>query len=251
MTETPRGDVSIVVPAYAEERRIGAGVRALCALARDFPRLREVILVIEPSGDRTAAVAREAAAGDPLVTLVENDVHRGKGFSVRSGMLRAAGEIIFFMDADLSVPLRYVAPFVAHLDAHPDVDVAIGSRRHPGSVVTVRQNFAREKAGRWFNRVVRTLGLSDSKDTQCGFKAFTRTAAREIFSRARIDGFAFDTEALFLARRLGLRVDELPVEWINDRDTKFRPFKDGWRSFCDLLRVRRSAGSVRPAARGD
>ena len=155
-------------------------------------------------------------------------------------MLRAAGDIIFFMDADLSVPLRYVAPFVAHLDAHPDVDVAIGSRRHPGSEVTVRQNLLREKAGRWFNRVVRGLGLSESKDTQCGFKAFRRAAAREIFSRAQIDGFAFDTEALFIARCLGLRVDELPVEWINDRDTKFRPCRDGWCSFRDLLRVRRS-----------
>ncbi len=249
MAETPRGDVSIVIPAYAEERRVGAAVRALFALAGEFSRLCEVILVIEPSGDRTAAVAREAAAGNPLVAVVENEAHRGKGYSVRVGMLRAKGEIVFFMDADLSVPLRYVPPFAAHLDAHPEVDVAIGSRRHPGSVVTVRQNCLREQAGRWFNRSVRVLGLSDSKDTQCGFKAFRRAAAREIFSRARIDGFAFDTEALFLARRLGLRVDELPVEWINDRDTKFRPCRDGWRSFSDLLRVRRSARDVHQDAR--
>ncbi len=246
MAETPRGDVSIVVPAYAEERRIGAAVRSLCALPAEFPRLREVIVVIEPAGDRTAEAAREAADGNPLVRLVEMDVHRGKGFSVRSGMLRASGDIVFFMDADLSVPLRYVAPFVAHLDAHPDVDAAIGSRRHPGSVVSVRQHFLRESAGRWFNRAVRVLGLSESKDTQCGFKAFRRKAAREIFSRAKIDGFAFDTEALFLARALDLRVDELPVEWINDRDTKFRPCRDGWRSFRELLRVRRSvAGRAR------
>ena len=200
MTEKPSGDVSIVVPAYAEEERIGPAVRALCACARGFPRLREVLVVAEPSGDRTAEVAREAAGGDPLVRVVENAEHRGKGFAVRHGMLAAAGDITFFMDADLSVPLRYVAPFVAHLDAHPETAAAIGNRRHPASLISKRQNFLRE--------------------------------------RARIDGVAFDAEVLLIAERLGLRVDELPVEWINDEHTKFDPWRDGWRSLRDLWRVR-------------
>jgi dolichyl-phosphate beta-glucosyltransferase len=239
MTENGADDVSIVVPAYAEERRIGATVRALAALAREFPRLREVIVVVEPSGDRTAEAARAAADGDPLFRVVENREHRGKGYAVRTGMLQAAGGIVFFMDADLSVPLRHVIPFVAHLDAHPQAAVVIGSRRHPQSVVSTRQHFLRERAGRAFNHVVRGLGLSASKDTQCGFKAFRREAAQRIFAATRIEGFAFDTEALLLARKAGLRVDELPVEWINDRETKFRPLRDGWRSFCDLLRIRR------------
>ena len=112
------------------------------------------------------------------------------------------------------------------------------------SVITKRQHFLRERAGRGFNYLVRALGLSASKDTQCGFKAFRRAAAGEIFSRARIDGFAFDTEVLLLARQFGLRVDELPVEWINDEETKFRPFSDGWRSFCDLLKIRVLLGKV-------
>jgi dolichyl-phosphate beta-glucosyltransferase len=240
MTEKGAGDVSIVVPAYAEEHRIGPTVRALCSLGRNFPRLREVLVVVEPSGDRTADAARSAAASDPLVRVVENTGHRGKGHAVREGMLQAAGDIVFFMDADLSVPLRYVAPFVAHLDAHPEAAAAIGNRRHAASVITKRQHFLRERAGRAFNHVVRGLGLSASKDTQCGFKAFRRDAAQELFSRARIDGFAFDAEILLLARKLGLRVDELPVEWINDEHTKFHPLRDGWRSFCDLLRIRRS-----------
>lgn len=238
MTEKPSGDVSIVVPAYGEEERIGPAVRALCAYAREFPRLSEVLVVIEPSGDRTADVARAAAGGDRLVRVAENPEHRGKGFAVRHGMLAAAGEIVFFMDADLSVPLRYVAPFVAHLDAHPETAAAIGNRRHPASLISKRQNFLRERAGRGFNHVVRALGLSASKDTQCGFKAFRRAAAREIFSRARIDGFAFDAEVLLIAERLGLRVDDLPVEWINDEHTKFHPWRDGWRSARDLWRVR-------------
>ncbi len=240
MTEKGAGDVSIVVPAYAEEHRIGPTVKALCSLARSFPRLREVLVVVEPSGDRTADTARSAAAGDPLVRVVESPRHRGKGHAVRTGMLQASGDIVFFMDADLSVPLRYVAPFADHLDAHPGTAVAIGNRRHAASVITKRQHFLRERAGRGFNHVVRGLGLSASKDTQCGFKAFRRTAAQELFSRAKIDGFAFDTEILLLARKLGMRVDELPVEWINDEHTKFRPLQDGWRSFRDLLRIRRS-----------
>ena len=242
MTEKPAVDVSIVVPAYAEERRIGRCVSELRRLAADFPRLREVIVVIEPAGDATAETARAAASGDALVQVRENPVHRGKGYAVRTGMLGAAGDIVFFMDADLSVPLRFVAPFVAYLDAHPETAVVIGCRRHPESVVSKRQHFLRERAGRAFNHVVRALGLSPSKDTQCGFKAFRHEAAREIFSRTQIDGFAFDTEVLLLARKLGLRVDELPVEWINDDETKFRPLRDGWRSFCDLLRVRRLVG---------
>lgn len=239
MTEKAAADVSIVVPAYAEEGRIGPTVRALCTWARGFPRLREVLVVAEPSGDRTAETAREAAAGDGLVRVMETAEHHGKGRAVRTGMLAAAGEIIFFMDADLSVPLDYIAPFVAHLDAHPETAAAIGDRRHPSSAITKRQPFLREQAGRGFNRVVRALGLSTSKDTQCGFKAFRRGAAWEIFTRAQIDGFAFDTEILLLAQKLGLRVDELPVEWINDEHTKFHPLRDGWRSVRDLWRVRR------------
>jgi len=245
MTETGVGGVSIVVPAYAEEVRIARTVRELRAFASGFPRLREVLVVVEPSGDRTAEVARQAAGQDPLVEVIENDTHRGKGFSVRTGMLAAAGDIVFFMDADLSVPLSYVAPFVAHLDAHPGTGAVIGNRRHPGSMITRRQPAAREQAGRWFNRCVRLLGLSACKDTQCGFKAFRREAVREIFSRTHIDGFAFDVEALFLARQLGVRVDELPVEWINDPHTKFRPFGDGWRSFRDLALVRLGARGPR------
>ncbi len=240
MAEIARRDVSIVIPAYAEEQRIGRAVTELRSLAGEFPRLREVLIVVEPSGDRTTEIARAAADGDPLVVVLENPDHRGKGFSVRTGMLRAGGEIVFFMDADLSVPLAHVAPFVAHLDAHPETAVVIGNRRHPGSVITRRQHPLRERAGRLFNHAVRSLGLSASKDTQCGFKAFRRDAAQKIFTRAQIDGFAFDTEILLLARKLGFRVDELPVEWINDEHTKFRPLRDGWRSFRDLLRIRRS-----------
>lgn len=238
MAEITSENVSIVIPAYAEELRIERTVTELCELARTFPRLQEILIIAEPSGDATAGVARAAAGDSSLVTVCENAGHRGKGFAVREGMMKATGEIIFFMDADLSVPLHYVVSFVNHLDLHPEVNVAIGCRRHPQSVIHVRQHFLREQAGRGFNRVARLLGLTRRKDTQCGFKAFRRDAARSIFSRTRVDEFAFDVEALLIAKKLHLRVEELPVEWINDRDTKFRSFRDGWRSFRDLLRLR-------------
>jgi glycosyltransferase involved in cell wall biosynthesis len=246
MAQTPPRDVSIVIPAYAEERRIAPTLRALRDWAVEFPRLGEVLVVVEPAGDRTAEVARAAAAGDPRITVWEEPQHRGKGHAVRVGMLRARGEFVFFMDAELSVPLTHVAPVVGHLESEPETDVAIGNRRHPGSRITKRQPPLREQAGRLFNCLVRLLGLSVSKDTQCGFKVFRRAAAQEIFSRAQIDGFAFDSEILLLARRRGLRVDELPVEWINDEETKFRPVRDGWRSLRDLLRVRRLVARARP-----
>jgi glycosyltransferase involved in cell wall biosynthesis len=227
-----------VVPAYAEEHRIVRAVLELRVLAVEFPRLREVLVVVEPSGDRTAEVARAAAEGDPLICVVESPTHRGKGFAVRKGMLHARGDIIFFMDADLSVPLRFVPAFAAHLDAHAETAVAVGNRRHGQSAITRRQHPLREGAGRVFNHAVRLLGLSASKDTQCGFKAFRREAARELFAAARIDGFAFDAEILHLAARRGLRVDDLPVEWINDDETKLHALRDGWRSFADLVAVR-------------
>jgi dolichyl-phosphate beta-glucosyltransferase len=243
MTESDRGDVSIVIPAFAEAARIGRAVRAVRGWGNAFPRWRELIVVVEPSGDETAEVARQAAEGDARVRVIENPVHRGKGFAVRTGMLAAAGELIFFMDADLSVPLSYIVPFVEHLDAHPETAVAIGNRRHPLSQVTKRQQMWREKAGRGFNHVLRGLGLHQSLDTQCGFKAFRRSAAREVFRRATVDGFAFDAEVLVLAREMGWLVDDLPVEWINDPETKFRPLRDGWRSLADLWRIRRLYGT--------
>lgn len=239
MTEKSPSDVSIVIPAYAEEHRIGRAVTALRRFAGGFPRLREVIIVVEPSGDRTVEVAHEAADGDPLIRMHVEEGHRGKGYAVRLGMLMAEGDLVFFMDTDLSVPLSHVAPFVGVFDGQPGTDIVIGNRRLPSSVIARHQSWLRERAGRCFNRAVRALGLSASTDTQCGFKAFRREAAREIFGRAQIDGFAFDTEILLLAQRLGCHIEERPVEWFNDHESKFRALSDGWRSLRDLWRVRR------------
>jgi glycosyltransferase involved in cell wall biosynthesis len=138
MAEITRRGVSIVIPAYAEEQRIGRAVRELRRLAAEFPRLGEVLVVVEPSADRTVEAARAAAAGDPLFTIVENPDHRGKGFSVRTGMLRAAGNIVFFMDADLSVPLAHVAPVTGVIRAVSSRAVSILCASGPDGYSTTR-----------------------------------------------------------------------------------------------------------------
>lgn len=242
-----RPRVSIVIPAFEEERRLPGSIRSLLAflgprgsdgvtsLVGDV----EALAMIEKSRDRTLELAREAAAGDPRIEVIDNRVHRGKGYAVRSGMLRARGDVVFFMDADLSTPLAEVVAFLAHFEAHPETDVLIGSRALAQSAVTKKQTWLRRNMGRTFNGFVRLFGLSGITDTQCGFKAFRAEACREIFSRATIDGFAFDVEALMLARKLGYKVDVRPVRWMNSPDSKVRILIDPLKMLWDLVRVRR------------
>ncbi len=154
-------------------------------------------------------------------------------------MLRARGQHVFYMDADLSVPLSAVPLFLEHFAQHPDIDVLLGNRQHAGSRLTRRQSSFRESLGKSFNRVLQMLGLASLHDTQCGFKAFRHAACREIFSRQTLDGFAFDVEVLLLAERLGHKIADLPVEWINSRESKVRIVRDSLAMLRDTLRVRR------------
>lgn len=210
--------VSIVVPAREEAARLPGSIRAMQAKFPDEPW--EFLVVVEKSADGTAGLAREAAGGDPRFVIVENTVARGKGFAVKSGMLLARGEWIFFMDADLSVPLRFVRRFLQDAEG---ADVLVGSRRHAESVIPVPQSLLRVAAGRLFNLALRGLGITRLRDTQCGFKAFRREAARAVFSRVEQDGFGFDVEALMIAENLGLRLRELPVEWSDVKGSKVSP----------------------------
>ena len=234
--QAPR--VSIVIPARNEERRLPASIREI---RRAFPSENwEFLVVIEPGGDRTVEVSKEAAGDDPRFGFILNPIARGKGFAVKTGMLAARGEWIFFMDADLSVPLRFVSGF---LSSAGDADVLMGSRRHPESRIPVHQPWPREMAGRLFNRILRLAGTTRFSDTQCGFKAFRREAAHAIFSRIQQDGFGFDVEAMVLSEWLGFRILELPVEWADVSGSKLRPLNDGISSLIDAIlaarRVRR------------
>lgn len=216
--------VSIVIPARNEAARLPA---TLAELRRAFPREPwEFLIVVEKSDDGTAALARTAVADDARFAVIENPSARGKGFAVKTGMLRARGELIFFMDADLSVPPARVHDFLAAA-AETGADALIGSRRHPASRIVVRQPLAREASGRLFNLVLRLFGVTRLLDTQCGFKAFRREPAREIFSRVQQDGFGFDVEVVVWAELLGCRLVELPVEWADAPGSKVRPLRDG------------------------
>src|SRR5438105_4971088 len=203
--------VSIIVPAYNEALRLPRSLRAMAEYfgAVGFPH--EVLIVVEHSTDGTLELALAETAKQANFRVIDNKVQRGKGYAVRSGMLQARGEYVFFMDADLSVPLEEIERFIAHFDAHPEHDILLGNRQHPESRIEKFQTPLRRKMGQLFNRILRALAPVDLRDTQCGFKAFRQPAAREIFSRHTIDGFAFDVEVLLLAKALGYSIADLPV----------------------------------------
>ena len=200
------GDVlSVVIPAYNERARLPRTLERIRGFLAGRPH--EIVVVDDGSADGTAEAAR-AAAGDALV-LLRNEGNRGKGYSVRRGMLAARGARRLMTDADLSTPIEELARLEQALeDGH---GVAIGSRALAGARIEVRQPLYRESLGRLFNVFVRALAVPGVRDTQCGFKLFTAAAAQAVFTAARLDGFSFDVEALFIARQLGYRVAEVPV----------------------------------------
>lgn len=230
---------SLVIPAYNEERRLPASIRDIRSFFAKFEIPFEVLIMVEKSTDRTVELATKAAEGEPRISVVDNKVQRGKGYAVKSGMLKARGDIVFFMDADLSTPLSEVLNFLAHFQAHPETDVLIGSRAHAKSLIVKRQSRFRQTLGRTFNKFVQFFGVRGIEDTQCGFKAFRSKPAKEVFSRQTLNGFAFDVEVLMLAQELGFKIDVLPVKWINSEDSKVRILIDPFKMLWDLIQTRR------------
>ena len=227
---------SIVIPAYNEGPRLGATLEKVLAYVRLQRWNAEVIVVNDGSRDNTAEVVRGFAETNALVRLVENPGNRGKGYAVRNGMLNARGEVIVFSDADLSSPIEEMPKLLAALAS--GADIAIGSRWLRTELQTRRQSLHRQLFGRVFNLLLRiALGLQ-FKDTQCGFKAFTRRAAHVILPLQRIERWGFDPEILFLARKFGFRVGEVPVLWGHSGDTRIHPLVDGARMFWEMLRIR-------------
>lgn len=229
-------DVSVVIPAYNEARRIGATLPRVVEYLEERPHSWEILVVVDGSQDRTAEIAGEYGGDRDNVAVLDNIVNHGKGYSVRQGMLRARGRTILFSDADLSTPIEELDSLVGYLER--GYDVAFASRALPGSTIRVAQPGHRQTMGRTFNRIVQAVALPGVQDSQCGFKCFRREAAQAIFTRQRILGFAFDVEILWIARRLGYRIAEVPVTWIDDRDTKIRPLRDPFWMLVDLARIR-------------
>jgi glycosyltransferase involved in cell wall biosynthesis len=232
-------DLSIIIPAYNEENRLGRALERI----RDFFAERqtlathfEILIVDDGSTDGTARIAQDWMREMPSVRLISNDGNRGKGYSVRRGMLEARGRVALFTDADLSSPIEESQKLLAALEAGNDV--AIGSRALDRSLISVHQSAFREMAGILYNGLVRlSMGLP-LHDTQCGFKAFLRSPSRIIFEQQRIERFGFDPEILFLAKRHGLRTAEVPVRWAHDPATKVHVFRDSLLMFGDLVRIR-------------
>jgi dolichyl-phosphate beta-glucosyltransferase len=199
----------------------------------------EVIVVNDGSRDNTADIVRTFAQKNPALRLIDNPGNRGKGYSVRHGMLSARGRILIFSDADLSSPIEEAPKLLQALNN--GADIAIGSRWLRAETQTQRQPLLRQLFGRIFNLMLRiTLGLQ-FKDTQCGFKAFTRNAAQTVFPMQKVERWGFDPELLFLARRAGLKVKEVPVAWSHDEGTRIHPLRDGMHMFGEVLAVRADA----------
>ena len=234
--------VTFVMPAYNEEQRLGDSLARLRAYAGAQPYEATIVVVDDGSSDGTAAVAR-AAEG---VVLLQHERNRGKGAAVRTGALAAGGEAVVSMDADLAMPPEETAELLAALDA--GADIAAGSRvKAGGGDMRASQPAWRRLGGRAFALVRRRLLLADIQDTQCGFKAFRRDAARAVFSRQRLEGWAFDAEVLYLAQKLGLTIEQVPIEWHHVEGSSFRlGLRSALREVLDLLRIRWLHRGVRP-----
>ncbi len=232
--------LTVVIPAYNEKARLPATLAKIAPYLRAAHPDHEILVVDDGSTDGTADVAR--AAGLPSLSVIGYAPNRGKGYAVRQGMLDARGTRRLMTDADLSTPIEDLARLASALDT--GADVAIGSRALRTSNVELRQPWYREGMGRLFNVFVRLLVLPDLRDTQCGFKLFTASAAETAFTRARLDGFSFDVETLYIARRRGLRIAEVGVTWRNDEATHVG-LRRGGQAFLDLLRIRANAARGR------
>lgn len=227
---------SIVIPAYNESARLGATLDKVLSFVHAQHWDAEVIVVNDGSRDNTAEIVRTFAAKDPCLHLVENPGNRGKGYSVRNGMLHSQGRVVLFSDADLSSPIEESVKLFSAIDE--GADIAIGSRWLRAETQTQRQPLHRQLFGRIFNLALRlTLGLQFA-DTQCGFKAFRRQAVEAIFPQQKIERWGFDPEILFLARKFGFKVKEVPVLWGHSGGTRINPLIDGSRMVQEMFRVR-------------
>jgi dolichyl-phosphate beta-glucosyltransferase len=227
---------SIVVPAYNEAQRIGETLEKALAYSAQRGWELEIIVVNDGSTDATAQIVRGLAAKNPVLHLLENPGNRGKGYSVRNGMLHARGEVLLFSDADFSSPIEEAEKLFGAIAQ--GADIAIGSRWLRTELQTRRQPIYRQLYGRLFNLALRlVLGLN-FKDTQCGFKAFSRRAAIAIFPLQNVERWGFDPELLYLAQKFGLKTVEVPVTWSHREGTRLSPLRDGFHMLAELFKIR-------------
>ena len=226
--------LSIVIPAYNEALRVGRTLEEVRKYAATKPFETEVVLVDDGSGDSTLEIFKEFQRLRPGTQVLSNTVNRGKGFSVRRGVLEAQGEVVLFTDADLSAPIEEADKLLAALDSEA-ADAAIGSRALDRTLIGVRQPWRREYAGRFFNVLVRLFTGLQIHDTQCGLKLFRKDTTRRAFELQRVERFGFDPEVLFLIRHGGGKIVEVPVRWNDNPATKVHFLRDSALMFIDLI----------------
>jgi len=235
----PFVDLSVIVPAYNEELRLVPTLERLHAYLAAQPLRYEILVVDDGSKDKTCDVVEAAMTTIPHLLLVRQFPNRGKGAAVRRGMLAARGQIRVMCDADCSMPPeqlpRLLAPIIGC-----KAEIAIGSRYAEGAKSDVKQPYYRILWSRLCNKVIQRSLVPGIRDTQCGFKAFTAEAARDLFTLATIDGWAFDLEILALARRRGFSIEEVGVEWKDDNRSRVNPLKDMWKVIREALTIRRN-----------
>jgi dolichyl-phosphate beta-glucosyltransferase len=231
-----RPDLSIVIPAFNEEARVGPTLREYVAYCRQGARRVELIVVDDGSLDRTSAVVNTLGSEYPEIRLIRLAENQGKGHAVRSGVVNARGRFVLFADADGATALSEIERLEAALEA--GADVAIGSRAVADAGVKVRARLYRRVIGRIFHGLVEALTVPGVKDTQCGFKLFRGPVAHDLFSRMRIRGFSFDVEVLMMAQRRGFRIAEIPVNWTHQPGSKVNLVTDSARMVRDLFVIR-------------
>jgi dolichyl-phosphate beta-glucosyltransferase len=227
--------LSVIIPAYNEEQRIGDSLERIVCFLKTQPYESEVIVVSDGSHDRTVEISRETLKGFRH-RILEMLVNKGKGNAVRWGMLAGKGRYLLFTDADLSTPIEEIDRFMKYLEE--GYDAVIGSRDVASSRVERHQNFLREEMGKAFNLLARIFAFRGIHDSQCGFKCFRREAAQFLFENQKIRGFGFDAEILYLAQKRGYRILETGVTWRNSPKSRVSIWRDPFMMFFDLIRIR-------------
>jgi glycosyltransferase involved in cell wall biosynthesis len=234
--------ISIVIPAFEEQSRLGDSIHKILAYIRKNALDSELIVVDDGSGDRTAEIARDAAAeyNEIKTNVIRYEKNRGKGYAVKTGLLASVGSITLFSDADLSTPIEEMPKLIEPI-RNGVFDVTFGSRELDKTLISTHQSWKREQGGRVFNFVVRSMTGLPFLDTQCGFKAFNMEKFRPLLPLMQIERFGFDIEFLYVAFHKGLRLKEIPVVWNHCEGTKVEMWRDSRRTFNEVRMIRRNS----------
>lgn len=228
--------LSVIIPAYNEESRLSSTLNTVDAYLSGLGKSYEIIVVNDGSSDNTQELLKEQLNKTTALRIISYENNCGKGYAVRQGVFASRGDYIMFSDADLSAPIDELPKLLSAIK--DGYDVAIGSRAVKGAVIPVRQPLYRELGGKGLNLIIRTLAVPGIRDTQCGFKLFRGEVARKVFAMCFLNGWSFDVEVLYLSKRLGYTIAEIPVKWAHSEGSKLHPFTAGLKVVKDIIRLR-------------